>query len=164
MRKKTKVIIAILLGWQFYCVPLMIAEPVSGIGSDEFFQEHNALVLDSLNLQEPPSAPPGTLSMVTTFYSRIFHGRRTSNGEIYDRLKLTCAHKDLPFNTYLKVTNPKTEKSVVVRVNDRGPFKRGRQLDLSYAAAKEIGILSRGVATLDVQIVKPEEETETANR
>ncbi|MGL4405302.1 MAG: septal ring lytic transglycosylase RlpA family protein [Notoacmeibacter sp.] len=68
----------------------------------------------------------------------------TANGEMMNPAKLTAAHKSLPFGTKLKVTNPKNGKSVVVRINDRGPFIKGRVLDLSKAAAQKIGIISRG--------------------
>ncbi len=138
---------------QLYCTPLMIAEPATGIGSDAFIQGQSALVIDSLHTQEPPGIPAVVDTMVATFYSRCFNGRRTSSGERYDRLDFTCAHKTLPFNTLLKVTNPKNNKSVVVRVNDRGPFRRHRQLDLSYAAAKEIDMVRAGVMSLLVQII-----------
>ncbi|MDI9528774.1 MAG: septal ring lytic transglycosylase RlpA family protein [Candidatus Cloacimonadota bacterium] len=95
--------------------------------------------------------------MVTSYYGRSFHGRRTASGEIYDKNELTCAHKSLPFQTLLKITNPKNGKSVVVRVNDRGPFKRGRQLDISYSAARELDMLAAGVLKLQVEIILPEQ-------
>ena len=91
---------------------------------------------------------------MTSFYGTKFHGRPTSNGEVFDMNKLTCAHKSLPFNTVLKVTNEDNRKSVVVRVNDRGPFIRGRDLDLSYAAANEIGLIGVGVKQLKVEILE----------
>jgi rare lipoprotein A len=69
---------------------------------------------------------------------------RTASGEMMNPAKLTAAHKTLPFGTKLKVTNPKNGKSVIVRINDRGPFTKGRSLDLSKAAAQKIGIISRG--------------------
>lgn len=150
MKRRTKLLLVGVLGLQLYCTPLMIAEPATGIGSDAFIQGQTALVLDSLHTQEPPGIPAVVDTMVATYYS---HGYRTSSGERYNRLDFTCAHKTLPFNTLLKVTNPKNNKSVVVRVNDRGPFKRHRQLDLSYAAAKELDMLRAGVLPLLVQIV-----------
>jgi hypothetical protein len=153
MKRRTKLLLVGVLGLQLYCTPLMIAEPATGIGSDEISQGQTSLVLDSLHTQEPPGIPAVVDTMVATYYSRLFHGRRTSSGERYDRLDFTCAHKTLPFNTILKVTNPNNNKSVVVRVNDRGPFKRKRQLDLSYAAAKEIEMLQAGVMKLLVEII-----------
>lgn len=91
---------------------------------------------------------------VTSYYGKKFHGRPTSNGETFDMNKYTCAHKELPFNTKLRVTNEDTKKSVVVRVNDRGPFIPGRDLDISYAAAKEIGLTAAGVKKLKVKILE----------
>ena len=75
--------------------------------------------------------------VTASYYAEKFHGKRTSNGEIFNMNDLTCAHKSLPFNTILKVTNLSNGKSVQVRVNDRGPFVAGREIDLSKAAAKK---------------------------
>ena len=91
---------------------------------------------------------------MTSFYGTKFHGKPTSSGEVFDMNKLTCAHKSLPFNTILKVTNEDNGKSVVVRVNDRGPFIEGRDLDLSYAAAREIGLIGVGVKQLKIEILE----------
>ncbi len=90
---------------------------------------------------------------VCSFYGEKFHGRQTSNGEIFDMYKLTCAHKSLPFGTRLKVINEDNGKSVVVLVNDRGPFIEGRDLDLSYAAAQEIGLIEHGVKKMRVEVL-----------
>jgi len=79
-----------------------------------------------------------------------FHGRPTSSGEIYDMYKVSAAHKTLPLGTNLKVTNLKTLKSIVVRVNDRGPFVAGRIIDLSFKAAQMLDIVNTG--TVDVEI------------
>jgi len=97
---------------------------------------------------------------ITTWYGPGFNGRPTACGEIYDMDKLTAAHKTYPFGTRLKVTNPKNGKSVVVVINDRGPFVAGRELDLSRAAAFEIGALSMcevqvEVLDRDMSYVKP---------
>lgn len=94
---------------------------------------------------------------VCSYYGKKFQGRQTANGEIFDMNKLTCAHKTLPFNTMLKVTNEDNGKSVIVRVNDRGPFVKGRDLDLSYAAAKEIGLIPYGYKKLKVRILENNE-------
>ncbi|WP_235850961.1 septal ring lytic transglycosylase RlpA family protein [Paraburkholderia piptadeniae] len=75
-----------------------------------------------------------------SWYASKFHGRRTANGERYDHLSMTAAHRTLPFGSYVRVTSLVTEKSVVVRINDRGPFVKGRIIDLSYAAAKALGL------------------------
>ncbi|SEJ56758.1 septal ring lytic transglycosylase RlpA family protein [Paraburkholderia diazotrophica] len=75
-----------------------------------------------------------------SWYATKFQGRRTANGERYDHLSMTAAHRTLPFGSYVRVTLLATEKSVVVRINDRGPFVKGRIIDLSYAAAKALGL------------------------
>ena len=86
-----------------------------------------------------------------TYYSKRATGAKTSSGERIHHDSLTCAHRTFPFGTMLKVTNPFNGKSVVVRVTDRGPFKRGRIIDLSWRAAKEIDILNHGVAMVVVE-------------
>lgn len=86
-----------------------------------------------------------------SYYSKRATGARTSSGERLHHDSLTCAHRTYPFGTRLKVTDPATGKWVVVRVTDRGPFGRGRIIDLSWRAARELGILSRGVAAVVVE-------------
>lgn len=93
----------------------------------------------------------GTLK--ASWYGPKFHGKYTANGEVYDQMALTAAHKYLSFGTLLKITNPKNGKSVIVRINDRGPYIEGRELDLSKGAAIELGILEKGVARVKVQEV-----------
>lgn len=110
-----------------------------------------------LDTFDPPLEPEATGrsigSGVASFYGRRFHGRRTASGERFDMNAMTAAHKTLPFGTRVLVTNPRNGKSVVVRINDRGPFIRGRHIDLSRAAAKEIGMVSRGHAKVDLAIL-----------
>ena len=86
-----------------------------------------------------------------SFYAKKFHGRKTASGERLHQDSLTCAHRTYPFGTKLKVYNPANGRSVIVRVTDRGPFVRGRIIDLSWRAAKELGIVAQGVATVFVQ-------------
>src|SRR5210317_1823758 len=81
---------------------------------------------------------------IASWYGRKFHGRKTSNGEVYDMYTMSAAHKKLPIPTYVKVTNLENGRSVIVRVNDRGPFHENRVIDLSYAAASRIGMLGKG--------------------
>lgn len=91
-----------------------------------------------------------------SYYADSFHGRLTSNGEIFSQDSLTCAHRTLPFGTYLKVTNKKNNQEVIVRVNDRGPFIDGRVIDLSRAAAEQLGMIHAGVVRVEVvQVEKP---------
>ena len=92
---------------------------------------------------------------IASWYGTKFDGRKTSNGEIYDINKMTAAHKTLPLPTYVEVENLKTGKSVIVRVNDRGPFKAGRIIDLSFAAAQKLGISSEGTGLVEVRAIDP---------
>jgi len=89
--------------------------------------------------------------MKASWYGPRFHGRLTANGETYDQMGLTVAHKSLPFGTLLKLTNPDTKKSLIVRINDRGPYIPGRQIDLSMKVAMVLGIFRKGVAKLHVE-------------
>lgn len=88
-----------------------------------------------------------------SWYGPKWHGRTTSNGEKFNKNKLTAAHKSLPFNTMVLVTNLKNNKSVVVRINDRGPFKPGRIIDLSEEAADKIGAKRDGIAYVKLRIL-----------
>ncbi len=96
--------------------------------------------------------PLGT--MLASWYGPGFHGRLTANGEIYNQFELTAAHKTLKFGTLLRLTNPQTNKSIIVRINDRGPYVESRELDLSYASAKALGIVKPGVKRLKVELVQ----------
>jgi len=89
--------------------------------------------------------------MRASWYGPRFHGRLTANGEVYDQSAYTAAHKSLKFGTLLRVTDTRTNKSLIVRINDRGPYIPGRQLDLSKAAAEELGVISSGVKRLKVE-------------
>ena len=95
-------------------------------------------------------------SGVASYYAASLHGNRTANGERYNHQALTAAHRSLPFGTLLRVTAPRTGRRVLVRVNDRGPFVRGRQLDLSGAAADRLAMRRRGTARVTFQIVDPD--------
>jgi len=95
--------------------------------------------------------PPKTDYVTASWYGPKFHGRPTASGERFNMYSMTCAHKEFPFGTRLRVTYLKNNRSVVVTVNDRGPFISGRDLDLSYAAAKEIGLIGPGVGRVKIQ-------------
>jgi rare lipoprotein A len=94
---------------------------------------------------------------MASFYGKKFHGRLTSNQEVYDMYAFTAAHKSLPLPSYVRVTNLANGKSVVVRVNDRGPFHAGRIIDLSYAAATKLGFVHQGTARVEVRALSPGE-------
>lgn len=91
---------------------------------------------------------------LASWYGRKFHGRKTSSGEIYDMFKMTAAHKTLPLPSYVRVTNAANGRSIVVRVNDRGPFHKGRIIDLSYAAAAKLDLL-HGVGKVEIEAIRP---------
>ncbi len=90
-----------------------------------------------------------------SYYGREFDGRKTANGETYDMHALTAAHRSLPFGTRVKVTDIETGRSVVVRINDRGPWARGRILDLSFEAARRIGMIGPGTARVRMEVLGP---------
>lgn len=93
-----------------------------------------------------------------SYYSNALHGRKMSNGERYNKNNFTCAHRTLPFGTKLRVTNLRNGRQVIVRVTDRGPFVRGRIIDLSYAAAQAIGSISSGVASVKIEVIRKDPE------
>ena len=92
-----------------------------------------------------------------SWYGPKFHGRTTASGERYNMLALTAAHKSLPFGTYVRVTNLENGRELIVRINDRGPFVRGRVIDLSYSAAKILGITQAGVMKVRLEVLDPAE-------
>ena len=99
-----------------------------------------------------------------SFYGKKLQGYRTANGERFNPAGLTAAHRSLPFGTKLRVTNLKNHRSVVVRVTDRGPHKRGRMIDLSYGAAKAVGMIETGTTRVSVaKIAAPSLASEKAN-
>ncbi|NUU01649.1 septal ring lytic transglycosylase RlpA family protein [Herbaspirillum robiniae] len=100
---------------------------------------------------------------IGSWYGKKFHGQKTSSGELYDMYKMTAAHPTLPIPSYARVTNLKTGKQVIVRINDRGPFHSSRIIDLSYTAALKLGYLSSGSSELEVERILPEEAQRMAD-
>ncbi|MEO5616281.1 MAG: septal ring lytic transglycosylase RlpA family protein [Candidatus Eisenbacteria bacterium] len=98
-------------------------------------------------------APAAEMVGVASYYGREHHGRRTASGERFDMKAMTAAHPTLPFGTRVRVTNLANDRSVIVRINDRGPFKRGRILDVSQGAATELGMIGPGTAKVRVEVV-----------
>jgi rare lipoprotein A len=92
-----------------------------------------------------------TRTGLASFYADALHGRQTANGEVYDTAAFTAAHRWMPFDTQVAVTNPENGVTVIVRVNDRGPFNRKRRIDLSKSAAKALGIYEKGVARVKLE-------------
>lgn len=89
---------------------------------------------------------------MASFYANRLHGRRTASGERYDKNAFTAAHRDLPFGTRVRVVNLKNNRSVEVRINDRGPHRKGRIIDLSHAAARQLGMLKAGVVRVEISL------------
>ncbi len=90
---------------------------------------------------------------VASWYGRKFHGRKTANGEVYNMYARTAAHKTLPFGTMVRVTNLRNRRQTVVRINDRGPFIKGRDIDLSYRTAHDLGMVETGIEEVRLEIV-----------
>ena len=102
-----------------------------------------------------------SFSGLATYYDDKFEGRPTANGEIFSQNKFTASHNNLPFGTKIRVTNIENKKSVIVRINDRGPFVGERILDLSKSAAKELGYLVQGIAHVSAEILKSDEKSDS---
>jgi rare lipoprotein A len=100
--------------------------------------------------ERPVAAERGDAS----YYAHDFHGRKTASGEHFDMHELTAAHRTLPMGTRVRVTNLDNGRDVVVRINDRGPFKRGRVIDVSYEAAKKLDMIASGVAPVKVEVLR----------
>ncbi len=138
-------------------------------GCSERYQTYESYVLPS-NIKTPTKKPyvvngnvyyplhkvplGWTQIGIASWYGPNFNGQKTSDGEIYNMYDYTAAHKTLPMNTVVKVTNLNNGKSVIVRINDRGPFVKNRIIDLSYAAAKKIGVDVSGTAPVKIKVVK----------
>ncbi len=102
----------------------------------------------------PEEARPRPEVGLASYYGRSFQGHRTASGSRYDMHAMTCAHRSYPFGTWLRVTDLESGREVTVRVTDRGPFTRGRVVDLSWAAARALGMLERGVARVKVEPIR----------
>ena len=103
--------------------------------------------------ESPRKKPSATYTGLASYYANKFHGRKTASGEVFDKNKYTAAHKTLPFGTELRVINLENNKSVDVRVNDRGPFVKGRIIDLSPAAAGKIDLMQAGVVAVRIEVL-----------
>ena len=126
-----------------------VLEPIRSGGPNKPYE-----VLGELYKPLPPDAPLSERGLAS-WYGRKFHGRRTASGEIYNMHAMTAAHPRLPLPSFARVSNPANGRSVIVRVNDRGPFIRGRIIDLSYTAALKLGL--GGLGTVQVERITPEQ-------
>ncbi len=91
---------------------------------------------------------------ISSFYAEDFHGKLTANGEVYDMYGLTAAHKTIPLNTICRVTNLENNKSLILRINDRGPYIKGRILDCSYGAAKKLDFINQGTTKVKIEVIE----------
>lgn len=107
------------------------------------------IILSCTTLQKGNYVESGNAS----WYGKYFHGRQTANGDKYNMFSMTAAHKTLPFNSQVKVVRRDNGNFVIVRINDRGPFVRGRIIDLSYGAARELGIVDKGEAPVELYLI-----------
>ncbi len=133
-------------------------QPTSLALSSSLMANNNQLSNDEDVLERLTAVASNSVSKfkqtgLASWYGRQFHGRKTASGETFDMNGLTAAHRSLPLNCYVKVTNKTNGKSVVVKVNDRGPFSGNRVMDLSYGAAKQLGITNKGVGNVAIERV-----------
>lgn len=133
--------------------PASLAINSSLLASDTSQVTNDEDVLERLTAVASNSVSKFKQTGLASWYGRQFHGRKTASGDTFDMNGLTAAHRSLPLNCYVKVTNKTNGKSVVVKVNDRGPFHGNRVLDLSYGAAKQLGITSKGVGNVAIERV-----------
>ena len=110
-------------------------------------------IIDRLNEVASNTVKKFSQTGLASWYGRQFHGRKTASGDTFDMNGMTAAHRSLPLNCYIRVTNKSNGKSVVVKVNDRGPFHGNRVVDLSYGAAKSIGLTQKGVGNVSIERV-----------
>lgn len=140
------------------CSPRAAIGPVKITGKASLGAAKGAAVLargvvDTLTPDRWTGKRPVQVGMAS-WYGEEYHGRRTANGEVYNMYALTAAHRYLDFNTRVRVTNLQNGRSVVVRINDRGPFKRGRIIDLSYAAASKLDMVEAGVRKVRLEVLR----------
>lgn len=121
--------------------------------SDSSSQESNLSVLDRLSSVANDTVRKFKQTGIASWYGHQFNGRKTANGERFDMNALTAAHRSLPLSCFIRVTNKDNGKSVVVKVNDRGPYVGNRILDLSYGAAQQLGIVNKGMGNVTIERV-----------
>jgi rare lipoprotein A len=120
----------------------------------KFLSPASAAVLLALLSSPSFGTYPGAVETgIASYYHDSLHGNRTASGQIYDKGKMSAAHKSLPLGSRVRVTDTRTGKSIVVRVNDRGPFIEGRIIDLSRRAAQKLGIIRRGITPVKVEVL-----------
>ncbi|MBS1912101.1 MAG: septal ring lytic transglycosylase RlpA family protein [Bacteroidetes bacterium] len=126
------------------------------INIDSLYTAKTQESTDTTSASQGAMQPEHVIAGRVSWYGPGFHGHRTANGERFDRNEMTCAHRTLPFGTLVRVVDEATGRSVLVRVNDRGPYCGGRVLDLSEAAARRLGITGRGTASARLEVYSPQ--------
>ena len=134
---------------QFATYAKLPATPVAAAGAVDI-----AAIAPAPEAAEPAEGARQLGTGGASYYAAKFQGRRTASGEAFDNGALTAAHRSLPFGSMVRVTNPANGKSVVVRINDRGPFHAGRVLDMSRAAAERLGLIARGHGQVELALVE----------
>ena len=150
VRQHTKVL---LVYSGFIVVALITAAIVSGCASSPRFTRERSGGSNT-HSASGDSKSLKTMEGIASYYADDFNGKKTANGETYDMYKMTAAHRSLPFNTKVKVTNLDNKRSIVVRINDRGPFKLERIIDLSMAAATQLGMKGAGTANVKLEVIE----------
>ena len=150
VRQHTKVL---LVYSGFIVVALITAVIVSGCASSPRFTRERS---GGSNTHGASGGSKSLKAMegIASYYADDFNGKKTANGETYNMYKMTAAHRSLPFNTKVKVTNLDNKRSIIVRINDRGPFKLERIIDLSMAAATQLGMKGSGTANVKLEVIE----------
>jgi len=162
MKKNNAAILLLLWGmclFQINCVPIrqMVypdSQPASQAGSQKTVAPSSKSQTSSSISSKDPDAWKSEMEGIASWYGADFNGRLTANGEVYDMYAYTAAHKTLPLGTVVKVTNVESGQTVEVRINDRGPYVKGRIIDLSRTAGRAIGIREEGTAKVKLEIVR----------
>lgn len=140
-----------------FLVWLLVAVLAGGCASNSYSDRHIDDPRYDLRHTRTSNSPDGEehrMSGLASWYGEAFHGRTTASGLPYDMYRFTAAHKTLPFHTIVRVIDPNTLKSVVVRITDRGPYADGRVIDLSFAAASDLGLVQRGVGPVELEVLQ----------
>ncbi len=156
---------------KYYVLGAILVASVGFIGFNDSFatanvekvEYTNEIVVNASDIKTQQINLINKGEFVASWYGPKFHGKKTANGEIYDQMAMTVAHKSWKFGTMLRIRNPVNNKSVIVRINDRGPYIEGRDIDLSKAAAIALGTLNKGVAKVIVEEIKLDENILTYN-
>jgi rare lipoprotein A len=125
----------------------------NGISNPDRIYPGQKLLIRKEPAREPEPVEPSSRAVVASWYGGSYHNKPTASGERFDMYKNTIAHKSLPFGTVVRLTNPQNGQTAVARINDRGPFIRGRDVDLSYALAGQLGLVEKGIGRLIMEIL-----------